>query len=116
MFQFGAHNLQRTLRLTHARLAGGRFGAAAGVGTGLCDRLLVGSAGADEGGLISTAPQVMTRKASAGAPVWLVAGSASCPSLPAAVTQTSPLSMAALAATVQTAVWPSRSDCSYQSK
>jgi hypothetical protein len=63
----------------------------------------------------STAPAVMTSNASAGAIRTEVAGFVSWPPLPAAVTHGMPLSVAALTATVVTAVRPSRSDCVYQS-
>ena len=63
----------------------------------------------------SVAPQVITLNASAGAMIELVAGSASWPSLPAAVTHTMPFAVAVFTATVVTAVVPFRSACVYQS-
>jgi hypothetical protein len=63
----------------------------------------------------STAPAVITSSASAGAISVDVAGFVSCPKFPAAVTHGIPLSVAAFTASVVTAVWPSRSDCVYQS-
>jgi len=63
----------------------------------------------------STAPQLITCNASAGAMMVFVAASASCPSLPAAVRHTRPLAVAMFTASVVTAVWPSICDCVYQS-
>jgi hypothetical protein len=64
---------------------------------------------------LDTAPQVITSNASAGAIRWLVPGSASLPSLPAAVQQCTPLAVAMFTAIVVTAVCPSRSPWLYQS-
>src|SRR5205823_3512771 len=54
-----------------------------------------------------TAPTVITCRASAGTPPrWPIAGLVSCPPLPAAVQQKTPLAVAILTAIVHTPVWP----------
>src|SRR5262245_47337655 len=61
------------------------------------------------------APQAGTRWGWAGAGRLLLVGSSSCPLLPAAVQQCTPLAVAVLTPMVVTHVWPLRSCCVYQS-
>ena len=63
----------------------------------------------------STAPQLITSNASAGASRRLVAGSASWPALPAAVRHTRPFAVARFTARVVMAVRPSSCAGVYQS-